>query len=219
MMIEQLLMFFIQDALFMLGYLSRASVFPKPLEREEEERLIGKASQGDSAAREKLIAETADALKAQNALDIAKRAHAVQDEMREMHRELDALNQKLASSKLDEVLASCVAIGSCRLATARFDGMQPDVARSLADDIKANHDDIVAVLAIADGARISFIAVAGKTAVANGAHAGKLVGAVAALTGGEGGGRPDNAMAGGKDAAKIDEALACAKDILASQLG
>ena len=55
-MIEQLLMFFIQDALFMLGYLSRASVFPKPLEREEEERLIGKASQGDGAAREKLIA-------------------------------------------------------------------------------------------------------------------------------------------------------------------
>ena len=171
------------------------------------------------AARERLIAETADALKAQNALDIAKRAHAVQDEMREMHRELDALNQKLASSKIDEVLTNCVTVGNCRLATARFDGMQPDVARSLADDIKANHDDIVAVLAIADGARISFIAVAGKTAVANGAHAGKLVGAVAALTGGKGGGRPDNAMAGGKDAAKIDEALACAKDILAGQLG
>ena len=170
-------------------------------------------------AREKLITDTADALKAQNALDIAKRAHAVQDELREMHRELDALNQKLASSKIDEVLASCITVGNCRLATARFDGMQADVARSLADDIKANHEDIVAVLAITDGARISFIAVAGKAAVACGAHAGKLVGVVAALTGGKGGGRPDNAMAGGKDAAKIDEALAATKDILAGQLG
>ena len=169
-------------------------------------------------AREKLLADTAEALKAQNVLDIAKRAHAVQEEIKEMHRELDALNQKLASSKLDEVFANAVTVGSCRLATARFDGMQQDVARSLADDIKANHEDTVAVLAVTEGTRISFIAVAGKSAVASGAHAGKLVGAVAAVTGGKGGGRPDNAMAGGKEADKIDEALARAVDILSAQL-
>ena len=50
-----------------------------------------------------------------------------------------------------------------------------------------------------------------KDAVAAGAHAGKLVGAVAAVTGGKGGGRPDNAMAGGRDASQIDAALAVAK--------
>ena len=54
-MIEQLLMFLIQDALFALGYLSRGSAFPKPLSREEEERLLGKMAGGDSGAREKLI--------------------------------------------------------------------------------------------------------------------------------------------------------------------
>ena len=48
-----------------------------------------------------------------------------------------------------------------------------------------------------------------------GAHAGKLVGAVAAMTGGKGGGRPDNAMAGGKEISKIAEALGAAKDLLA----
>ncbi len=170
------------------------------------------------AARERLLCDTADALKAQNLTDVPKRAHAVQDEVRDLHRELDTLNQKLASSKLDEVLSSCVAVGDCRLAVARFDGMQQDVARSLADDIKANHDDIVAVLAVTESARISFIAVAGKAAVTKGAHAGKLVGAVAAITDGRGGGRPDNAMAGGKELSKIDEALAAAKDILADQL-
>ena len=55
-------------------------------------------------------------------------------------------------------------------------------------------------------------------AVAAGAHAGKLVGAIAAITGGKGGGRPDNAMAGGKDAAKVDEALASAASLLKDQL-
>ena len=55
LMIEQLIMFFLQDALFMLGYLARGNAFPKPLEREEETKLVELAAQGDRAAREKLI--------------------------------------------------------------------------------------------------------------------------------------------------------------------
>ena len=55
MMLEQLILFFLQDALFLLGYLSRGSAFPKPLEREEEARLVSLAGQGDAEAREKLI--------------------------------------------------------------------------------------------------------------------------------------------------------------------
>ena len=171
------------------------------------------------ASREALLATAADTLKAQNPLDLAKRASAVQDEVRSLREELGALRQKLAFSKLDDVLAGGIAVGDLCLVAARLDGMETDVARSLADDIKANHENTVAVLAVTDADRISFIAVAGKGAVAKGAHAGKLVGGVAAITGGKGGGRPDNAMAGGKDAAKIDEALAAAKDILAAQLG
>jgi alanyl-tRNA synthetase len=38
-------------------------------------------------------------------------------------------------------------------------------------------------------------------------HAGKIVGQLAAVVGGRGGGRPDMAGAGGPDAAKLDEAL------------
>ena len=55
LMIEQLVLFFLQDALFLLGYLAQGSAFPKPLEREEENRLLESAAQGDKAAREKLI--------------------------------------------------------------------------------------------------------------------------------------------------------------------
>ena len=169
-------------------------------------------------SKEQLLSDTADALKAQNVADVAKRAAQLQDDLKAMHRELDALNAKLAGSKKDELLKEAVAVGSVKLAAVRFDGMQLDVARSLADDIKASCPDTVAVIAAVNGADVKFLAIAGKDAVAKGAHAGKLVGAVAAITGGKGGGRPDNAMAGGKDAAKVDEALASAASLLEDQL-
>ena len=54
-MLEGLLMFFIQDALFLLGYLARGTAFPKPLSREEEAEMIERMQRGDRSAREKLI--------------------------------------------------------------------------------------------------------------------------------------------------------------------
>lgn len=54
-MFEQLILFFLRDALFLLGYLTRGNAFPKPLEREEEARMIERMQQGDQRARETLI--------------------------------------------------------------------------------------------------------------------------------------------------------------------
>ena len=170
------------------------------------------------AGQQTLIGETAAVLKAQNPLDIAKRAASVEDELRAAKKEIEALNAKLASGKLDSIINSAVAVGAFKLITAKLDDMEISAARALADDIKARFDDTVAVLAVNGGGKLNFIAVAGKDAVAGGAHAGKLVGAVAAVTGGKGGGRPDNAMAGGKDSSKIDEALASAKATLEGML-
>ncbi len=54
-MIEQLVLFILRDALFLLGYLTRGSSFPKPLTREEEADAIAKMASGDARARETLI--------------------------------------------------------------------------------------------------------------------------------------------------------------------
>ena len=170
------------------------------------------------AGKDKLIADTAAELKVQNPADVAKKAAQLQGEIASMKKEIEALNSKLAGSKLADVLAGAVTVGSVKLVTYLADGMEIDAARSLSDKIKAENNDMVAVLAVKSGDKLNFIAVAGKDAVAAGAHAGKLVGAVAAVTGGKGGGRPDNAMAGGRDADKIDEALASAEATLASML-
>ena len=166
------------------------------------------------AEKDELLAEAASELKVQNVSDIVKKAAALQNELHNAKKEIDILNSKLASTKLNGILSSAKQIGAVKLISARLEDMQIDAARALADDIKAKYADTVAVLAVLSDGKLNFIAVAGKDAIAAGAHAGKLVGAVASVCGGKGGGRPDNAMAGGKDLDKVDEALLAAETTL-----
>ncbi len=164
--------------------------------------------------KEALIAETAKTLKANNPSEIANRAAQVTGEIAAQKKTIDALNSKLASGRLDEILASAVQIGNVKLATADLGATGPDAARALGDKLRDKDASVVAVLAIHEGDKLNFLAVCGADAVKSGAHAGKLVGKVAEICGGRGGGRPDSAMAGGKDTSKIAEALAAAKDLL-----
>jgi alanyl-tRNA synthetase len=168
--------------------------------------------------KDELIHATADKLKVNNPADIAVKASQLQGELSSAHKEIDALNGKIAASRVDDLLKLATPVGSVRLITTYIANMPVDIARSMTDRIKDQCADVVTVLAITSEGKLNFLAAAGKDAVAAGAHAGKLVGAVAAVTGGKGGGRPDNAMAGGQDQSKIDEALASAADTLGKML-
>ena len=111
------------------------------------------------------------------------------------------------------MIESAERVGSLRLLTARL-AMAPDAVRTLCDTIKDSCPDMVAVFAVVFGEKLTFMTVCGADAIRAGAHAGKLASAVAAVTGGKGGGRPDSAMAGGRDLAKVEEALAAAWELL-----
>ena len=78
----------------------------------------------------------------------------------------------------------------------------------MGDQIKDKEPAVIAVLAATAENGGSMLCVCGKDAVRAGAHAGKIVQKVSAVTGGKGGGRPDNAMAGIGDKNKVDDALA-----------
>ena len=165
-----------------------------------------------------LINETALNLKAQNADDIARRAAQVTAELKESERNLEKLESKLASGKINDMLNSAKAVGNVRVITAEIKGTA-DELRKMADTVKAENADMVAVFAGVNGEKVTFCAACGSDAVKSGVHAGNLVREVAKITGGNGGGKPDSAMAGGKDASKIAEALATVEDIVKSQIG
>ena len=168
--------------------------------------------------RDALIAETAKALKAGSAADMPARAAGLYAEISRQKKEIDSLNQKVAASRADSLLAGALTVKGTRLIAADLGEAGMDAARALCDTFKDKYADIVVVLAVKSGDRLNFVGAAGSDAVKAGAHAGKLLGAVSAITGGKGGGRPDSATSGGKDPEKIPEALAAAGGILEGML-
>ncbi|MBQ8401676.1 MAG: alanine--tRNA ligase, partial [Clostridia bacterium] len=170
------------------------------------------------AEKDNTIHETAKVLKAQNPHEVANRAAAVMAELSAARKEIESLNARMAASKLDDILKNAVDVGAVKLIAGDLGSTALDSARGLCDTLRDKYSNVVAVFALQQGDKLNFVAACGKDAITAGAHAGNLLKAVSAVTGGKGGGRPDSATSGGKDIAKVAEALAQAKDILAGML-
>ena len=154
-----------------------------------------------------LMNQTAENLKAQNSNEIAKRATAVMNELKETKQLLEKAEAKIAGSKLDEILKFSISVGEIKVATCLFNGVSADELRKMTDTAKAENDNLVIALATINGEKLTFCVACGKNAVASGAHAGNIVREIAKICGGNGGGKPDSAMAGGKDISKAEDAL------------
>ena len=165
------------------------------------------------SSRESLLTECAKELKTPDINTVAKKAEALQGEIKELRRELESANSKIAEMKTEALLDGIKTVGKFRVLTAKVE-MRPDGARGLADAVKAKYSDAVAVFAAVSDGKLNFVASAGAEAVKLGAHAGNILRDVSAICGGKGGGRPDSAMSGGRDIDKVDLALARVEEIL-----
>ncbi len=161
------------------------------------------------------IKKAASILKTANPLELVKRCSAVMQEVKDLEKERDELQSSINAIRSKTIMSSTVDVKGVKVASALLSNIKPDALKKMAEDIKSQFDDVVVVIAGVYGDKANLVAAAGKAAVAKGAHAGKIVGKAAALTGGKGGGRPDTAMAGVGDRFKIDEALAQVNDIVA----
>ena len=161
------------------------------------------------------IKKAASILKTANPFELVKRCSAVMQEVKDLEKERDELQSSINAIRSKTIMSSTVDVKGVKVASALLSNIKPDALKKMAEDIKSQFDDVVVVIAGVYGDKANLVAAAGKAAVAKGAHAGKIVGKAAALTGGKGGGRPDTAMAGIGDRFKIDEALAQVNDIVA----
>ncbi|MGP8260511.1 MAG: alanine--tRNA ligase [Acidobacteriaceae bacterium] len=135
-----------------------------------------------------------------------------EEEMKKLRRELDAARMKSASAAAGE--ASAVEVKGVKLLVQRVDGLERGPMRDLVDQMRSKLGSGVVVLgAASEDGKVALIVGVTKDLTGK-VHAGKIVGALAALVGGKGGGRPDLAEAGGSDAAALDGALAKAAEVV-----
>lgn len=139
--------------------------------------------------------------------NLLERIEALQAREKELEKELKELKGRLARTALDELLEKVEEVDGIKLLRTVVDGLDNEGLLNLMDQLKEKIDSGIIVLASKSDDKAVFVARVSKDLVDKGYHAGKIIGQVAKIAGGGGGGRPDLAQAGGRDVTKIQEAL------------
>ncbi|MBN1879792.1 alanine--tRNA ligase [bacterium] len=163
-----------------------------------------------------LIHNIADSLK--SPVDsIGDRIERMQHRIRDLSKENMEIHSKLGRREIDGKLENPLVIEGIKVIIHDIPGMQSAQLRDLADQIKQRLVSGITILASVLENKVILIA-AVTSDLTNRIHAGKLVGRVAEIVGGGGGGRPDMAQAGGSQPQKLNEALSQTPEIIASLL-
>ncbi len=180
------------------------------------EAVTGAQAQALAARQRELLEGAAAALKSPPE-EVVARIASLQGELRAKARLEGKLQVKRAGELAGDLVAQAIDLAGVKLVAARVDDLNADALRSLADDLRQRLGSGIVVLGCEAKGRVQFVGAVTKDLVSAGYHAGNLIGGVAKVAGGGGGGRPDFAQAGGKNPERLDEALAKAKELVAAQ--
>ena len=149
---------------------------------------------------------------------LADQIRKLQEELKAVRSENEALKSKEAKDALGNVLDKIREINGVPFLAAAVQNVDMNGLRELGDQCRDKvKGGVVLLLSEKDG-KVNLMTMAADEAVKAGAHAGNLVKGIAALVGGGGGGRPNMAQAGGKNPAGIQAALEKAAEVLKDQL-
>ncbi|MFQ5418719.1 MAG: DHHA1 domain-containing protein, partial [Myxococcota bacterium] len=145
--------------------------------------------------------------------DVPDRVEKLLEERRSTERKLEeALSAKRGAASRD-LSAAAVEIAGVRVVAARVDASGKEL-RNMVDDLRAKLGSGVVLLAAEQGGRLS-LALGVTVDLRERFPAGKLIGEVARIVGGKGGGRPDFAQGGAGDASKLDAAFGRLEEMIA----
>ena len=134
---------------------------------------------------------------------------------RQLEKEVSALKEKLVSGKESTGPDDVQKVGEISYLIKKLEGMDAKTLRTFIDNAKNKlKSGVVVVGSVANG-EVSMAAGVTKD-LTDKYHAGNIIKQIAAIVGGNGGGRPDMAQAGGSKIDKLDEALKKAEELIRS---
>ncbi|NLZ92547.1 MAG: alanine--tRNA ligase [Firmicutes bacterium] len=180
------------------------------------EALTGAGAYKWFVKRNQLLEDSAAQLKG-SAEQLPDKINALLAEHKQQQREQQRLLLKLAGMEVDGLLDKVTDKSGVPVISAQVSASNMETLREMADRLKNKLESGIIVLGAAAEGKVLLVGAVTADLVKQGYHAGKLVGAVAKLTGGGGGGRPDMAQAGGKDPESLAAALEKVHDLIQSQ--
>jgi alanyl-tRNA synthetase len=149
---------------------------------------------------------------------LQQRVEQLQNELKRLRKLEEAKQAQAAAGLADAVLAKQVEVDGAPLIAAAVPGLDGKALRTLLDTIRSRRPGLCVVLgSVADG-KVGLVAGVSADLTKRGISAGALIGKLAPLVGGKGGGKPDLAQAGGSDAAKLPEAIAAVQTLVREAL-
>jgi len=150
--------------------------------------------------------------------NVELRLNQVLERSRQLEKELERLQQKLASAAGSDLGSQAVDIDGVKVLAAQVDASQAKSLRDMVDQLKSKLGSAAVVLAAAEGGKVTIVAGVTKDCTER-LRAGELVNVVASQVGGKGGGRPDFAQAGGTQPENLEQALKSVPDWVRERLG
>jgi alanyl-tRNA synthetase len=148
-----------------------------------------------------------------NEAEVAEKVERLLVQHRELERQLHQLRAQLAGSQSEDLASQAfTSRAGFKVVAAQVDSVDQKRLLEMADALRERLGSGVVVLASGEGDRVNLLAAVTKD-LAKQVHAGQLIGTLAPIVGGRGGGRPELAQAGGKDPSKIADALKAAREL------
>ena len=145
--------------------------------------------------------------------ELAERVERLLAQQKQLERQLQQLQRQMAGNQSGDLLALAQTVNGRKVIASQVDDADPKRLLEIADQLRERLGSGVIVLASHQDGQVRLLAAVTKD-LAGQVHAGKLVGQIAPLVGGKGGGRPELAQAGGSDPSQIDAALARAVELV-----
>jgi alanyl-tRNA synthetase len=182
------------------------------------EAVSGQAVMDYLEIREEITKELSDRFKVKPE-QILERVNNLQAELKNAQKEMESLKQEIALNAAEKLLSQVEQIGKYQILIAELPNLDGDGLKAAAEMLIAKLDRGAVVLGSAPQPdKVNLVAAFSSSANQAGLQAGKLIGAIAKITGGGGGGRSNFAQAGGKDATKLSEALESARSQIHAQI-
>jgi alanyl-tRNA synthetase len=151
--------------------------------------------------------------------ELPARIDSLQEEIKKLQQQLRKGAATDLQGAADKLLAGATEINGAKLIVGEMPSGPDEQMRQQIDRLRQKAGSAVVVIGWPEDGQVKLLAAVTEDLVKKGLHAGKLVGQVANVVGGRGGGKPTLAQAGGKEPAKLSQALQLAKDLATEQLG